>query len=147
MQALCPQCKIPLPYPEDTEGQFTCYCGRVVPYKSGIYLFVDKDDFYEGRFTTTIGATGLKKILKNVLNYLSIDGNEARFYRRATGVIRKELDNKPMEILNIGAGGGAHIPCRDGHRYLSRYFSIKFDWRQKRLQGLLSGRLHKSAFR
>lgn len=106
MQAICPKCATPLPYLEPTDGQFTCSCGGVISYKAGIYLFVDKDDFYEGRFTSTIGAKGSKKLLKNALNLFSIDGNEDRFYRRAISIIRRELGNKSLEILNIGAGGG-----------------------------------------
>lgn len=106
MQALCPQCKIRLPYLEQTEGQFICSCGSVHPYKAGIYLFVNHDDFYEGRFATTIGEKGLKRLLKGTLNLFSIDGNEDRFYRRATSLIRVELGPEPLQILNIGAGGG-----------------------------------------
>jgi len=106
MQAICPQCKALLPHPEQLEGQFTCICGREIPYKAGIYLFVDQDDFYEGRFVNTIGEKGLKKLLKAALNVFSIDGNEDRFWRRATGLIRQELGHKSLEVLNIGAGGG-----------------------------------------
>lgn len=106
MQALCPRCKTSLPYPEHSDGHFTCSCGEVIHHKAGIYLFVNQDDFYEGRFVTTIGARGMKKLIKDFLNLFSIDGNEDRFYRHATAIIRKELGSKPLEILNIGAGGG-----------------------------------------
>ena len=145
MQARCPQCKTSLPYPELSDGCFTCACGRIIHHRTGIYLFVNQDDFYEGRFVTTIGTKGLKKLLKDGLNLISIDGNEDRFYRRATSVIRNELGRRSLEILNIGSWRRSQVSESIGYRHIDRYLAGKPEKRQKCLQGLLSGRLHMSA--
>ena len=107
MQAICLKCKRTLPVLALQEsGQYSCECGVNIPYKHGIYQFVQEDEFYEGKFVEIHQlSTKFEKFLR-LFRFASIDGNEERMWRKSTRYIRRHTGGRQLEILNIGAGGG-----------------------------------------
>lgn len=107
MQAICLKCKRTLPVLTPQEnGQYTCECGVIIPYKNGIYQFVQEDEFYEGKFVETHQqSSSFDKILR-LFRFISIDGNEERMWQKSKRYIKRQTGGRKLEILNIGAGGG-----------------------------------------
>lgn len=118
MQAICLQCKNKIPpIAKEAKGVFTCECGNRIPYTNGIYQFVEKDEFYEGKFLITHQQSSLfDKVHVFLLRLASIDGNEERMWRKSSGFINRQTEGRKLEILNIGAGGG--------HSFLNRLGSV-----------------------
>lgn len=107
-QSICLNCKKKMPFLRQSDtGTYVCDCRRKYHYKRGIYIFVNSDNFYEGKFIRTIDSDfGLKKYIKEIINYISLSGNEERVWRKAIKIIKvRNIDNK-INILNVGAGGG-----------------------------------------
>jgi len=115
---VCLQCGAALPTPAcDASGETVCMCGATIPFTQGIYRFVPDDAFYEGRFTLTRGAPpGAMSALLEMLRRRGIDGSEDRMWRYGMRTIRQTLGDRPLDILNVGAGGG--------HRFLSRHGAV-----------------------
>ena len=101
-QSICLNCKKKMPFLRQSDtGTWVCDCGRRYHYKRGIYIFVKSDNFYEGKFIETVDSGfGLKKYIKEIINYISLSGNEERVWRKAINIGSK------INILNVGAGGG-----------------------------------------
>jgi SAM-dependent methyltransferase len=108
MNAVCLDCRSQLPvlHPTDS-GEHVCSCGRTTPYARGIYQFVGKDEFYEGRFTGTCQNLRLVDRLTRLVRFVSIDGSEDRMWRTGMKHIKKHYPSgQRLEVLDIGAGGG-----------------------------------------
>lgn len=108
MQANCLNCKKKLPLLTHHErGKYSCECGVDIPYTHGIYQFVQKDEFYEGKFIETHQQSGLfEKVFVTIKRTITIDGNEERMWERSKRLINRQTGGKRLEILNLGAGGG-----------------------------------------
>jgi ubiquinone/menaquinone biosynthesis C-methylase UbiE len=78
----------------------------LIPYKHGIYIFAEQDDFYEGRFTATHGQPSARSFIKRFLSYIDIDGSAQRYHRRAMKYIKRATGGEKLRILDVGAGGG-----------------------------------------
>lgn len=99
----CPRCAAAIA--SDFSGaRFDCVCGQTVARSNGVVSFVEKDAFYEGKFTVVRNRK--PSLLKRALIRLSINESENRTWREGFARVREALGSKPLTILNIGAGGG-----------------------------------------
>lgn len=118
MNAVCLKCRRELPsFGKEESGEYLCPCGTAIPYKFGILQFVEEDPFYEGKFTETRQTrNALERLVFVVLRLISIDGNEERMWSKGKKYILRNTNSRPLQILNIGAGGG--------HAFLSELGSV-----------------------
>lgn len=82
-------------------------CGLQFSYKKGILSFCGDDDFYEGRFTATVGSR--KSFLRKCYDAISISSSHIRFIQKSLRILPKQENI----ILDIGCGGG--------HQFLNDY--------------------------
>jgi hypothetical protein len=92
---------------EQDSGQYSCECGNIIPYKHGIFQFVQEDDFYEGKFIVTHQQySAFERLILAILRLISIDGNEERMWRKSVRFILQHTERRQLQILNIGSGRG-----------------------------------------
>jgi ubiquinone/menaquinone biosynthesis C-methylase UbiE len=96
MHAICLKCKriLPIRTPQEN-GRYSCECGKFVETHQQFSTF--------------------EKVLY-LLRFVSIDGNEERFWQKSQRYIKRHTYRRKLDILNIGAGGG--------HGFLNKLGSV-----------------------